>query len=253
MQNKNAYKKIISIILIMGIEDDLRKALEQQNQADKKIQNILRRITKGETTGDNVKDFLLVWENGRYNSETEQRYRSLLEELNDHQGEPVLVAYHKQVETENHGGCWGGGHDRTKLLSQQVGVLSGESSYKFDKKSGGILALSTKKSIQQGLIPYGMDRDQTWKQKKGPIPIPVIHLPELGEPNRYHEAELLIGEAKVALYVMAGKNGFDHYKNGNSIPKSLNKVVELAGERGKQKYISLLQLLGAEVPKILRD
>lgn len=80
----------------MGLKQEINEILEEQKRAEEtriktleKIEKIQEKIEKGETTGNKLKDFAIVY---YFNSEElETRLKNIKKDISENQEKPILV------------------------------------------------------------------------------------------------------------------------------------------------------------------
>ena len=96
---------------ILRLEED---ASEAQTERKKRIETLRENILNGETTGDSIRDFVIVSDE-ILSEEAEQPYRKLEEMLKGKEGEQVLFV-NEEIERGGRSGCYGS-HSYTNVDS----------------------------------------------------------------------------------------------------------------------------------------
>ncbi len=237
-------KKILSKILCMGLEDELKKALELRSISNQEMSALRQRVSKGESLGDPIKDYLFVSYGTTEFLVAEEKLRKLSETVQAHNGQQVMLLYTKS-ETVHEGGCFGGGLSRLQIVGEQLGVLNGE--VKFDVAKGDIL-LPTNHYVQKGDDPFFFEcDDKHWKRKEGNITIPGYHFrPTLPlEDGRIPGPEMLFDD-EVELYFSIGKIYFEQYLASRS--KGWKDHLLRENSRIDEDFFTALNLLGTQAP-----
>src|SRR3989344_3738540 len=152
----------------MGLEDDLKTALEIKGKGVQELATLQQRVAKGESLGNPIKDYLFVFYGTTDFPAVEERLQKLSETIQAHNGQQVMVLYIKS-ELVHEGGCWSGPEYNKEVIGQQFGVLDGELT--FNLENGGVV-LPTGKHVQKGEEPYLWRVDErSWKVKEGGIAI----------------------------------------------------------------------------------
>jgi len=115
---------------MQSLENELRELNEFSQQAQstltgqkEKLEKIRQQIKNGETTGNPIKDFLIV-NNKSEDGDIGKRLYGLQKEINENQGRKVLVLTHHKTFSEQTG-CFGGGYLSINLELLHLGVING--------------------------------------------------------------------------------------------------------------------------------
>ncbi len=237
----------------MGIEDELREIERLQKKGEStearaagKQQDIVNRIIKGESTGDPIRDFVIVSYGGRASKHAELPYKVLDHTVRKNIDEQILVVQQK----EGIHGCPGIiapktidpsfiGVDTTLYL----GILTGP----LEFKAGEGIVIPTKEYATQ----YTQG---TWTLQGGSMTLSMFDLAGFGRtitkrrtPMRNDIDDLLNSNMfKSALHIYVGSEVEAYFRKDQ---RSLFK----GDERLELSYVSALQLLGKNAPKDFKE
>jgi len=250
------------------LEEILRLDRETKNtisKRDKKIEAIKEKIIKKEvSTGDNIKDFLIIMDS-LLNQEMDGKLRLLKRKINNKQGEQVLV---DRTRLSKHGkdGCFTSSYEIEENEELRIGVIKGE--LDFDLSNYNIL-IPTEKQALKGSDKLGIYNEK-FKLVEGPISIRAGDIIDkhsdltaiFGYEERGHDifrgrfmgnkTRIILGNDDVELYFKLSKDmGFyehlDDMLSGkmdkNSIAGWLEhyKIFDLS-------YVDALNALGLDIP-----
>lgn len=235
----------------MGLEDDLRKALDNQHQGNQELAALQQRVAKGESLGDPLKDYLLVHYGTTDFPAVEERLRALSETVKAHNGQQVMVLYVKSELEERRGGCFGGDVYNHEFVGQQLGVLNGDLTYNLEN---GAVVLPTDKYVQKGEESFiFMITEESWRLKGGGIPIPGYTYYQPGtfmENSAFSKREMLFDD-EVELYFSTGKTYFESYLEARS--QSWKEELLEESKMVNGEYIAASTLLGVKVPARFKE
>jgi len=158
---------------INEIQELHRQSTDIEQKALKKSNELRENIINGKTTGDNIRDFLIVYHGTFVDGDVGQKLRVLKEDIHINQNESILV-----IETvESLQGCTGFGHsgyvDENEFM--KMGIINGELNFNLKKES---LSLETFFNKTNGniLIPTSkyirsLNKGKDWETQEGNLPI----------------------------------------------------------------------------------
>ena len=204
----------------MGIEEELQKA--QQSNSEKVGITIVERIKAGESTGDALRDVLLIDlinSRGKFEhlKQIEEKYNRLRENVNSHQGQQMMVVYTDHTRISE-AGCMGGALYTKTIPEMELGIIS-------DKMAvipgEGKIIVPTSALVHRGDWFYRDSCEKkNWKRKEGNIGLSSFlgafydninlgrQLPRYGIPCA-KEINIIVGNKEVEFYFLVGKEKFN--------------------------------------------
>ncbi|MBW3011733.1 hypothetical protein KY311_00965 [Candidatus Woesearchaeota archaeon] len=227
----------------MALEDDIREAEELKEASSKagsavndKIDEIRAKIAKGESTGDNVLDFVL-YQLHTYSEKAQEPFRKLYEKLQGNAGKPVLVIVHEDYDPVHYDPPKPGGSGITETYTDlYIGVL--DSDFRYDPTSI-VIELPTARHAHKTNRSY---RSHNWTLVKKPITIESWLI------SQRHCFPFIGGFPEGRrLQVFAGDE-VEQYFRKRPIHYSEGKLGFMDTD-----YVRALNLLGVEAPKDFRE
>ncbi len=249
---------------ILRLEKDTKNTISKNN---KKIETIKEKIIKKElSTGDNIKDFLIIL-NSSLNQEMDGELRLLKNKIMDKQGEQILV---DRTRVGKHGkdGCFSSSYEIEENEELRIGIIKGE--LNFDLSSYNILIPTEKHAIGKGRNILELN-DRKFQLVSEPIKIQAIDFfdgflkltpifgygEEMGHNTlrgRFmdNKTRVILGNDQVELYFKLSKDlGFyehlDDMLSGKMDKESIANWLEHY-RIFDLSYVDALNVLGLDIP-----
>ena len=263
----------------MRIESEYLNVLESNKEkteeTSNKLAEIRARIKNGESTGDKIKDFMIVYYSNVSYGAVDDSLRLLQGNIDKHQQEQILVI--NKCETVK--GCTGYGHPGFYGLDEslRIGLLQGD--LDFDLNSGSIV-IPTGKHVQKGwthnqiVLPPKPQKIELlskgeWELFEGPIAISGYEfskidndLPhrrlreEVGERDLGSNLRILVGNWNVELYFKLPEihlwDILREKQKGAIDDKEIDNLVNKFGGLDTN-YVTALELLGKDAPAEFKE
>ena len=254
----------------MTLEGDINRILSSSNELSSDCSKLRDRIISGESTGDKIRDFAIVYCGELKGGSYTQRLIDLDRDIKAYQGQLVLVI--NQDEERVRGGdvsFFGRRHHSIEYETLRLGVLNGEINFDIDRSqtSNSRILIPTQNYAQKGGMFLGKacDGGEEWSLEKGKIDIWAKSLSgswldwfprnffdesmEFGDLK--HSLDFVFGDEKVEMYFRLEKPNFDmalRRMNEGKFDTKFKKYLK-DHERLNLGYISALRLLGREPPR----
>ncbi len=212
----------------MSLEQELnnirylrKQSIELNERATATLEKAKQSIRAGETTGNSLKDFVILYHGG--SEEQEQKYQHLDAKLN--KGMPVLVVKQKE-ELICHSMT-----PRDFFPPNSVGIRTTyELGVVIEKLHFGkeILAIPTQKHALLSTLAYR----PTWEVKTGFIFLEWYELQYLGKKPITARKKSLnnLGELQQSIQIHSGEELKEYWKNNRDFSVSYDFVLRLLGE-----------------------
>ena len=234
--------------IIKGISVLDNKISQLNKSRTEKIDKLRNRIKNGESTGDNVADYI-IYRTGQLSLERfEKQLRKLKEDIDKYQNEQVVVLYkteHDMVKyirppSDRERGLFP--HKLTHTETRwKLGVLMGELGFNFNSAEGGGILIPTKNYVEEN------NSKKILNLKSGGIPVEDYDIFN----NLGGNLEILMGNNLVELCF---KYYFNFPSSRNLLGGVQEKGVTIEGlpvdEESYKKYTEALELLRGKEQEI---
>lgn len=236
----------------MGLETDIRniarlnKELSSlQNSLNQQMNALVKKIKGGQTTGDRIRDFVIVYYDISHGieGEAERAYRQLEGRIKGKEGQQILIVENQEDDAFKYLHCGNESmrgmfppHDRKIIHSDySLGILAG--GLELDVKEGHVIFPAEKHAVKSE------KGREDWSLKDGPIK--MHHVPYFvpdSMDNLFKEIDpvspRILRREQKGLSIYLGKDAEKYFRQDVFLRKS---------------YVQALNLLGWEAPADMKE